>query len=59
MLNAEHKFEHINVMQQKHLAIECYHQTTTCDFFESWFKNTLLKEIPKGHTVIMDNASVL
>jgi len=25
-------------------------------FFEDWFENHLLKEIPKGHTVIMDNA---
>jgi transposase len=25
-------------------------------FFEDWFKNCLLEEIPKGYTAIMDNA---
>ena len=40
----------------EYFAIECYKHTTNSDFFEDWFKNYLLKEIPKGYTVIMDNA---
>ena len=26
------------------------------DYFESWFEDCILKEIPKGYTAIMDNA---
>ena len=26
-------------------------------FFEGWFENSLLKDLPKGYTVIMDNAA--
>jgi len=37
-------------------AIECYRHTTDSAFFEGWFENNLLKEFPKGYTVIMDNA---
>jgi isftu1 transposase len=37
--------------------MECYRQTTKGEFFENWFENKLLKEIPKGYTVIMDNAT--
>jgi len=37
--------------------MECYRQTTKGEFFENWFENKLLKEIPKGYTVIMDNAA--
>ena len=40
----------------KHCAVECYRHTTNSEFFERWFADRLLAEIPKGHTVIMDNA---
>jgi transposase len=43
--------------QKKHFAIECYKHTTNSAFFESWFKDSLLKAAPKGYTVIMDNAA--
>lgn len=39
-----------------HSAVTCYKHSTDSIFFEDWFKNTLLPAIPKGHTVIMDNA---
>jgi transposase len=42
---------------KEYFAIECYKHTTDSEFFESWFEDCLLQEIPKGHTVIMDNAS--
>ena len=54
------KFQRINVIgalcDGKHHAIECYNHTTNSDFFEDWFSNFLLDEIPQGYTVIMDNA---
>jgi transposase len=53
-------FNRVNVIgalhNNKHFAVECYHQTTNSEFFETWFKNTLLNEIPQAHTVIPDNA---
>jgi hypothetical protein len=55
------KFDRVNVIgalcNGKHSAIECCSQTTDSEFFEYWFENNLLKEIPNGYTVIMDNAS--
>jgi transposase len=39
-----------------HFAVACYKHTTNSGFFENWFADCLLKEIPKGYTVIMDNA---
>ena len=55
------KFERLNVIgaicNKKHLAVKCYKNTTNSKFFEQWFAECLLKEIPKGHTIIMDNAS--
>jgi transposase len=27
------------------------------DYFEKWFVEHLLKAVPEGHTIIMDNAS--
>jgi transposase len=39
-----------------HFALECYRQATDGKFFEEWFENRLLEEIPQGYTVIMDNA---
>ena len=54
------KFERINVIgalcNNEHYAVECYNHSTDSIYFENWFENHLLKEIPKGHTVIMDNA---
>jgi len=54
------QFERVNVIGAlcgvKHYAIKCYKQTTDGEFFEGWFKDCLLKEIPAGYTVIMDNA---
>ena len=54
------RFNRINIIgalcDGKHYGIECYSQTTDSAFFESWFENCLLQIIPKGCTVIMDNA---
>ncbi len=41
----------------EHSAIKCYRHTTDSAFFEAWFEDNLLKELPKGYTVIMDNAA--
>lgn len=55
------KFQRVNIVGalcgEKHLSIECYQRTTTSAIFEEWFKNKLLAKIPRGYTVIMDNAS--
>jgi hypothetical protein len=55
------KFQRINIIgavcNGAHLGIKCYKQATNSEFFERWFSECLLKEIPKGYTVIMDNAS--
>ena len=55
------KVERVNVIgalcNEEYFAIECYKQTTNSEFFEAWFEGCLLKEIPKGCTVIMDNAT--
>jgi transposase len=54
------KFERSNIIgavcKGEYYAVECYKHTTDSDYFENWFKEYLLKEIPKGYTVIMDNA---
>jgi len=42
---------------EKYYAVECYNQNTDSEFFESWFEAFLLEEIPKGCTVILDNAT--
>jgi transposase len=53
--------ERVNVIgavcNGQHFAVECYKHTTGSEFFERWFADCLLAAIPKGHTVIMDNAS--
>ena len=53
------RFERVNVIgalcKNKHFAVECYKHTTDSVYFEDWFENCFLKEIPKGYTVIMDN----
>jgi transposase len=41
----------------EHLAVESYTHTTNSKFFEHWFGNCLLKEVPEGCTIIMDNAT--
>jgi hypothetical protein len=54
------KFDRVNVVDAlcngEHFAIECCRHTTDSEFFEGRFENSLLKEIPNGYTVIMDNA---
>ena len=54
------KFERINVIgalcNNEHYAVECYNHSTDSDYFETWFIDNLLQEIPNGYTVIMDNA---
>ena len=40
----------------EHYSSECRKQTTNSEYFEDWFTNNLLTEIPKNYTVIMDNA---
>ena len=53
-------FERINVVgalcNNEYFAIECYKHSTDSAYFEDWFANYLLKEIPQGYTAIMDNA---
>jgi len=41
----------------KHIAVELYEHTTDVVFFDHWFSDRLLKEVPRGCTIIMDNAS--
>jgi len=54
------RFERINIIgavcNYNYYGIECYSHSTDSTFFEDWFENRLLKEIPNGYTVIMDNA---
>jgi len=55
------KSDRINIIgalcNGEHSAIECYRHTTDRIFFEDWFENNLLRELPHGYTVIMDNAT--
>jgi transposase len=55
------KFERLNVIGAlcagEYFAVEFYRHTTKAEFFERWFEYDLLPKIPKGHTIIMDNAS--
>jgi transposase len=41
----------------KHIAEEPYEHTTDAVFFEQWVSTRLLKDVPGGCTIIMDNAS--
>jgi transposase len=54
-------FERVNVIgalcNKEHIAVECYNHATNSVFFEGWFENYFLKEMPKGYTAIMDNAA--
>jgi transposase len=44
-------------MSSEHLCNgEYYTHTANSEFFESWFSDCLLTEVPMGYTVIMDNA---
>ena len=49
------KVERVNVIgalcDEEYYSIECYKQTTNSEFFEAWFENRMLKEIPKECTV--------
>ena len=39
------------------LAPYLYEQTTTSEWFNQWLEHSLIKELKKGTTVIMDNAA--
>ena len=41
----------------RHISPLCYKHTANSEFFVNWFKTKLVKSIPKGSTIIMDNAS--
>ena len=55
------KFQRVNIIgamcNGTYYGIECYNQNTDSEFFECWFEAVLLEKIPKGSTVILDNAS--
>jgi transposase len=55
------RFDRVNVIGALcggvHFAVECFRQRTDHKFFEAWVEKCLLKVIPQGYTVIMDNAS--
>jgi transposase len=55
------QFQRVNVIgglcNGTHRAAECYGNTTNAKWFEEWFSQRLLKEAPRGCTIIMDNAS--
>ena len=54
------RYNRINIIgaqgENFYYGIKCYKQSTNSTFFEDWFVNSLLKIIPKGFTVILDNA---
>ena len=54
------KFKRVNIIgalcNGKHSAVGCYKHSTDSQFFEYWFNEYLLPTIPKGSTVILDNA---
>jgi hypothetical protein len=60
------KFERTNVVSArfkmangtvKHVATLCYTQNMNSEFFEKWFKTSLVKSIERGSTIILDRAS--
>jgi transposase len=55
------KFKRVNVVSavcdKKYIAPKCYEQTTNTELFEQWFAGQLLKEVPRGCTILLDNAS--
>jgi len=57
------RFERTNVISARtrnengevvHYATLCYKQNTGSEFFENWFKTSLVKSIVRGSTVILD-----
>ena len=54
------RFDRINIIgilrDGKPIAVERYRHTANGAFFVWWFEKRLLRELPKGYTVIMDNA---
>jgi transposase len=60
-LKSGQQFQRVNVIgglcNGTHSAIQCYGSTTNSAFFEEWFSQRLLNEVPRGCTIIMDNAS--
>jgi transposase len=54
------KFDRVNIIgaqrNGRYYGIECYKRNADSEFFEGWFETRLLKEIPRGSTVILDNA---
>jgi transposase len=55
------RFDRVNIIGALcggvHFAVECFRQPTGSKFVEAWVENCLLKVIPKGYTLIMDNAT--
>jgi transposase len=60
------KFERTNVVSARfraidgkvtHVATLCYTQNMNSEFFENWFRKSLVKSIKKGSTIILDRAS--
>ena len=41
----------------KHVAVHTYTHSMKADYFEKWFVEHLLEAVPKGDTILMDNAS--
>ena len=61
------KFQKTNVLAARiksedgsirHVSTLCYTQNTDSAFVVDWFRTKLVKSVPKGSTVIMDNASI-
>jgi hypothetical protein len=55
------KFQRLNVIGTlwggKTFAEYCYSESTTSNFFEWWFKEQLVREVARGSTILLDNAS--
>ena len=54
------RFKRVNdigaLCNNEYYAVECYKHPMDAVYFDDWFENHFLKEIPKGYTAIMDNA---
>jgi len=55
------RFKRVNIVggmcAGKLIATQKYEHSTNSAFFEQWFEEALLPQVPKGYTIIMDNAS--
>lgn len=55
------RFKRINVIAglsgDKHVAVRCYENSTTSEFFEDWFEWELLSVVPEDSVIILDNAT--